>query len=592
MYAILGLPLASIACGDDAPPSATSTTGSEGGSSTTNADATSTGLDASDDVDTGLGSGPPTPALVSPTDGATEVPIVTALCWDVVDDPDGDDVRYRVFVDDVELSQGITGEEGYEGPCTAPLDLSYERTYRWHVRAFEVDDPDRASDDSAEWTFTTVGDGVSTTVFEDDFSEDLGWQIDGKATGAWIRGVPNLATDGSETSQPGRCVAGDCYLTGQNPDGLPDQADVSGGSTILTSPAFDLRGASAATIQLSRFFYKSAVASGPMLAVELLVPDDDSGELVAYPLEMLEATANLWTPVEFATCDVPMRSDSRLRITATDDGPGILEAAIDSVSVHAHQDDVVCSDGDGAICDPVMGDAACPDPLICCASNVLNDGVYRCGGAVAGLDFDAPPKSVDDPGNGPLGCNGPDLIVDPSLIEPMFTDILVQDDTCELLEGCVGGTGWRTVMLFTTAVPNIGSSDLVLGIPANNPDVFHYSECHDHHHFDHFADYQLLDGDAEVASGHKQAFCMLDTGSWAWPFELPKFDCGNQGISRGFTDQYEAGLPCQWIDVTDVTPGEYTLRIELNPTRAGDAYPLLAERDYANNTLELGVTVP
>jgi hypothetical protein len=468
------------------------------------------------------------------------------------------------------------------------------------VRAFEEGDPSQESADSETWSFTTEYDGISKTVFEDDFSEDLGWEVTGEATsGAWIRGMPQPATDGNETSQIGRCMGGDdCFFTGQNPDGMPADADVAGGSTILTSPAFDLSGAGAATVQLGRFFYKSEIGGGPALRVELLTPDmNEPGGYLAHELELLEqatvdAAANVWTPTEYAACGIPMVEGSRLRLTATDEGSGILEAAVDSVSVHAHDDATVCGGGEDGICDPDAGDAACPDQLLCCARNVLNDGVYRCSQSVAGLDFESPPENPDDPGNGAIGCDAPDLITDPKPIEEQFSDIQVFDDTCELLEGCVGGTGWRTILRFTVAVPNIGSRDLALGVPANNPDVFHYSTCHSHHHFDNFAIYQLLDGNDVIASGHKQAFCLEDTISFAWPFELAQFDCANQGISRGFTDFYEDALPCQWIDVTDVNPGDYTLRIELNPTRAGDAYPLLNERDYANNVLEVPVTIP
>lgn len=582
---------------------ATTTTGTSGNTPTNTAETSTTPQTsvsaATTEGTTGVGQLPPAPSLVSPADGAITVGVETALCWTLVDDPDGDALRYRVVVDGLELSQGILGEKGYQGPCTGTLNLIYDHTYEWHVQAFEVDDPMRSSDESPHWTFTTDNDGSSQTVFEDDFSADLGWEISGDArTGAWTRGSPESASDGPEPSQPGRCAGGaECYFTGNNPAGAADDQDVSGGSTVLTSPPFDLSRAGAATIRLGRFFYKSEVPSGPGLLVELLVPDAKPGKFMAYPLELLEGAttdtpANVWTPVEYAACDAPMRDGSRLRITATDEGLGILEAAVDSVSVHAHGGTAVCGGKAGGICDPDEGSAACPDALICCALNVINDGVYRCGPAVAGLDFNDPPKSPDDPGNGEIGCDAPDLITDPVFLEPLFADIMVFEDTCELAEGCVGGTGLRTVLLFTTAVPNIGSRDLVLGIAANFPDVFEYSDCHGHYHFDSFASYELLDGNAVLASGHKQAFCMLDTISWAWPFELSQFDCNNQGIRRGFTDAYESGLPCQWVDVTGVAPGDYTLRIELNPTRPGDAYPLLNERDYTNNVLEVQVTLP
>lgn len=578
--------------------SSSSTTTSSSSSSSTSTSTPTTGESSTTAAADTL---PPAPTLVSPADGASDVELHSSLCWEPVVDPDGEPLRYRVFVDDAELTEGELGDVyGYEGPCVGPLFFAYERTYQWRVQAFEVDDPTRSSPMSATWSFSTVRDGVTETVFADDFSVDLGWSVSGDAAaGAWVRGDPSLAHDGEQVSQPAQCLGGAiCYFTGQNPGGLPDQQDVAGGSTVLLSPSFDLGGALAATVQLGRFFYKSDPGPGPRLLVELLVPRKDApGEYDAHPLELLAAPTtgqpeNLWLPREYAVCGLPMVDGSRLRVTATDAGAGVLEAAIDSVKVRAHADASVCGPGEGSACDPGAGPAACPGELLCCSRGVVNEGIYRCGAAVAGLDFTAPPPTRDAPGNGPPGCDAPDLIVDAKWLAPLFTEILVTDKTCELGEGCVGAPGMRRLMLFTVATPNIGSMDLVMGIPANLPDLYHYSDCHSHFHFDEFARYELRAGDSVAATGHKQAFCMLDTVSWAWPNELPTFDCANQGISRGFSDFYESGLPCQWIDVTDVPPGEYTLVITLNQPRPGSALPLLNERDYTNNTLELPVVVP
>jgi hypothetical protein len=305
-----------------------------------------------------------------------------------------------------------------------------------------------------------------------------------------------------------------------------------------------------------------------------------------------DVAANLWTPREYAVCGLPMVAGSRLRITATDDGAGILEAAIDTVSVHAHDFATVCGTGEGGQCDPSLGAAACPDALLCCGNGVVNAGVYRCSEPVAGLDYDDPPATEDDPGNGAIGCPGPDLTIDESQIAPVLTDIMVMPDSCLLIEGCVGGTGTRTIMRFDTFTPNIGSADLALGVPANEPDIFHFSDCHGHHHFDEYARYELSDALGLVATGRKQAFCLLDFLPWAWPGDLAEFDCTNQGISRGWADIYQSDLPCQWIDVTDVPPGEYTLRIEINQPREDSALPLLLESDYTNNTAEVAVTLP
>ncbi|MCA9700569.1 MAG: hypothetical protein KC431_23790, partial [Myxococcales bacterium] len=442
-----------------------------------------------------------------------------SLCWNPVEDPDGDPLRYRVFIDDIELTEGEKGDVvGYDGPCVGPLLFAHERSYSWRVRAFEIADPAVESPDSETWTFTTAGDGLSTTVFFDRFDEDLGWTISGDASeGAWTRGDPVPTKDGdpARTAQPGRCFGGfSCLFTGQNPDALADQGDVDGGTTIATSPAFDLSGAATATVELSRFFFKSALGPESGLRVELLTPNPNAAD--GYDAHLLEALGaatdeqalDAWEPREYRACGLPMMAGSRLRLSAHDQGAGILEAAIDTVAVRAHAAATLCEVGLGGACDPNLGAAACPDGLLCCPQGTLAAGVDRCTQPVPGLDFENPPASPDDPGNGPLGCDAPDLIVDPKFIEPFtLADIFVTDATCELLEGCVGATGWRRVLLFTTPIPNIGSRDLALGVPANNPDIYHYSDCHAHYHFDEFARYELLDdqGQQVLASGHKQA---------------------------------------------------------------------------------------
>lgn len=599
----LGGALVLLACGrgDTTTAQAASTSSSGGESSSGEASAGSSGTGPPTTGAPGVDELPLPPFLVSPVDGATDVSTAALLCWEPVVDPEGEAVRYRVFVDDTELTHGILGEEpGYPGPCVGPLDLNFETTYSWQVQAFEADDPTRVSLKRPAWSFTTKSDGLTGIVFEEEFDGDFAWQIEGDAgAGAWVRGNPEGTSHAGDLSQPELCATGlNCLFTGHNPGGLADAADVAGGSTIVTSPEFDLEGAATATVQLHRFFYKSEPGALSGLKVELLVPDAQ-GNPIAHELERLDvdnalAPANLWTPREYGACGVPMAAGSRLRLTATDEGAGILEAAIDSVIVRAHAEPTICASGLDGLCDPGAGPAACPEALLCCSQGVLNTGVYRCTEPVAGLDFASPPATPDAPGNGPLGCDAPDLIVDGTWVSPLFTEILATKDTCEVAEGCLGDLGMRRLMLFTAAMPNIGSADLVMGIPANHPELFHYSGCHDHYHFDEFARYELRDqeGDMVVATGHKQAFCMLDTVSWAWPLALPRFDCANQGISRGFTDHYEAGLPCQWVDVTGVPPGEYTLQISVNQPRPEWALPLLNERVYDNNTIEVPVTIP
>lgn len=543
---------------------------------------------------------PPTPTLVSPANTAIDVPLEQELCWELVADPEGDPVRYRVFVDDIELVDGKFGDEGHPGPCIGPLNFEHDREYAWQVQAFDRNVPTRASELSAPWAFHTTADGISEAVFYDPFDEDLGWEVDGDAlSGAWMRGNPVQAAFMGQLSQPDDCGGGQsCVFTGQNPEGQPQSADVSGGTTTFTSPAFDLGGYAAATVTLTRFVYKSQVPeTGTLFRVELLVPSDDApGGYQVFVLEQIEqpgdvpGPTNMWTPTEYAACNVPMAAGSRLRLVATDLGEGVLEAAVDSVVVSGQLDAKVCEGGVGAVCDP-NATTPCEGDLLCCAQGTVNKGVYRCAEAV-------PSVSYPDPGgpqgtmNGPLGCDAPDLFVEPEGMEVYEDESFFSENSCEIFEGCIPEPGWRRLLRFDTQTPNAGSRDLTMGVPSNHPDLFHFSECHGHYHFDGYAYYDLLDaGGNVVATGHKQAFCLLDWSPWAWPDDDGSYSCGNQGISMGWEDVYGSYLDCQYIDITDVTPGDYTLRIAVNLPLPDTAVAPLVERDYDNNVLEVPVSI-
>lgn len=601
-HAILGGGIVLVAC-RPAP------SGGDGGGETTSG----AGETGSDTGETGENHAPPTPSLLSPPDATIDVAIQTELCWEPVEDPDGDPVRYRVFVDDVELSQGKLGDEGFLGPCTGPLDLVFDREYAWHVIAYDADTPSAQSAPTDPWTFHTQWDGDAKVLFEDGFEDGFDWEVGGDAaTGAWVWGEPEYTEHKPSLlvtvmSQPGGCPLGDgCAFTGHNPEGIDVEEDVSGGSTTLTSPPFDLSDTKSLTVSMSRFFYKSEdVETGSSLRVELLVPDANEPEgFQPYVVQHLElgdeiVDTNLWTSITVPGCGVPPVDGVRLRLTATDVGDGIVEAAIDSVKVTGFKHSDVCAEGVGKLCDPDDADP-CGDGLSCCAQGVVHSGFFRCEEPVKGLDVDEPPASPGSPNNGALGCDAPDLIVRDEDALIYVEDIFVDQDSCTVYEGCVGGTGWRTVLRFDAQTPNVGSRDLTMGLPVNHPDLYHYSPCHMHYHFDGFAVYTLLAGQDVVATGHKQAFCMVDWRSWAWPWLMGKevggdegfYNCYNQGLSRGWEDVYAADLECQWVDVTDVAPGDYTLRVEVNPPLPNSDERRLIERDYDNNVLEIPVSIP
>ena len=59
----------------------------------------------------------------------------------------------------------------------------------------------------------------------------------------------------------------------------------------------------------------------------------------------------------------------------------------------------------------------------------------------------------------------------------------------------------------------------------------------------------------------------------------------NQGITKGCGDAYGRNTPCQWVDVTDVPDGNYTLVVTINPNNR------LQELDFENNQISCIVTI-
>ncbi len=155
-------------------------------------------------------------------------------------------------------------------------------------------------------------------------------------------------------------------------------------------------------------------------------------------------------------------------------------------------------------------------------------------------------------------------------------------NACSLAEACVGGTGWRRLLQFNASEKNVGTEPVNIGDvnyflddaqndnPNANHHVYEYSECHHHYHFNHFATF-TYGGDPDL--GSKRAFCLESVARYAnhesSPTWSPYNDCSYQGISQGWGDQYNAGIECQWVDVTsvDTSAGPVTrpLGLQSNP---------------------------
>lgn len=185
----------------------------------------------------------------------------------------------------------------------------------------------------------------------------------------------------------------------------------------------------------------------------------------------------------------------------------------------------------------------------------------------------------------PLCPTGPDLVVDSTeLATSIYMDTSTTTDVCAIREGCLNGYGVRQRINFSTRIDNFGAQDFTAGTPPANPNVyspiFAWDLCHGHWHFKDYAQYLLADYNNNlVPIGYKNGFCVLDL---TCPVGTGKFSCGNMGITAGCADIYSSGLPCQWIDITDVADGDYKLIVRASWQPRPDFYGRY-ETNYFNN---------
>jgi Lysyl oxidase/Bacterial Ig domain len=123
--------------------------------------------------------------------------------------------------------------------------------------------------------------------------------------------------------------------------------------------------------------------------------------------------------------------------------------------------------------------------------------------------------------------------------------------------------------------------------PTSAEVLYSSADGHHHWHLQHIARYSLWNAlrTAEVAPSQKVGFCLDDSqhvesnkgpSTPVYATNVPPYTgyCRQwapnatslyEGISPGWRDVYEKGLAFQWVDASDVAPGEYWLREEVDP---------------------------
>ena len=239
--------------------------------------------------------------------------------------------------------------------------------------------------------------------------------------------------------------------------------------------------------------------------------------------------------------------------------------------------DLVCSP-ETQICNrqPVLlcrEDAECRPGEVCCSAGLIGTCEAIAKEACPVLDLAVASPALD--------------VITP--IESREIDLSRDADRCLLERGCVGGEGLRRLLRVSTRVENVGEADLLLGSP-DDTTAPTTSTCGGEPRFSAFLRYELVDSTGPQLRQDMAARCSTPASS---QLSLP-FDCDYQGLWSGFSQTYgpapfgsEPAEECEWLDITDLLPGDYTLRVTVNPDG------VLPERNRGNNTpVELPIVIP
>uniref|UniRef100_W5LQJ5 Lysyl oxidase homolog n=2 Tax=Astyanax mexicanus TaxID=7994 RepID=W5LQJ5_ASTMX len=188
----------------------------------------------------------------------------------------------------------------------------------------------------------------------------------------------------------------------------------------------------------------------------------------------------------------------------------------------------------------------------------------------------------------------PDLVPDPHYIQAMMYIQRVQMYAlrCAAEENCLSRSAYRpsmrdldfrVLLRFPQRVKNQGTADF---LPVKPRHQWEWHSCHQHYHsMEAFSSYDLLDASTgrKVAEGHKASFCLEDTS--CDPGVRRRYACTahTQGLGPGCYDTYHANIDCQWIDITDVSPGDYVLKVTVNPSFQ------VQESDFSNNVVRCDI---
>jgi len=296
------------------------------------------------------------PEIVPPSTASTFEVTISAV-GDGVPVPNSGMLHYSINngpIQDVLM----TPLSSYEYNATLPV-LSCGDSLEFYVSVEEVANGRLYYPDPSTPFSAIVATNV-TTIFEDNFETSQGWTVSGDAgDGQWNRGDP---VGGGDRGDPADDYdgSGQCYLT----DNVDDNSDVDDGTTILTSPTFDLSTANSAQIHFA-FWYSNNNGGDPNNdEMQMYISDNNGSSWVL--LEELGPTYHAngsWFEYTYQVADfVSLTSQVKVRFDVSDLGSGsVIEAGLDDFQII----DYVCE----GTTEPVITTTDLPDWTVGIAYN-------------------------------------------------------------------------------------------------------------------------------------------------------------------------------------------------------------------------------
>ncbi|HEX8515833.1 MAG TPA: choice-of-anchor B family protein [Bacteroidia bacterium] len=192
---------------------------------------------------------------------------------------------------------------------------------------------------------TALNNGTAPLVIElapgyyDDFTFNFGWAVSGNAaTGDWERGIPVGTTNAGSSANPGADDNFDCgdkaYVTG-NGGGAAADDDVDNGSTLLTSPIFDLSTFTNPYVNYSRWFFNGGGAGSPNDSVTIKLSNGISTVMIDFARFNSPGNSS-WVPKAFQVSNfIAPTSNMRIQVRTADLSTSghLVEAGFDQFSV-------------------------------------------------------------------------------------------------------------------------------------------------------------------------------------------------------------------------------------------------------------------